>query len=47
MNPDELGNRFGEFQENDIWFDPFLFVKEEDKEQFERYLKLNKVNECA
>lgn len=37
---DELGNKVGE-----IWYDPFIFVKEEDYEQAVRYLKLKNLNE--
>lgn len=38
---DEVGNMIDSY--NDIWYDPFLFVKPEDKEKAIRYLKLKKL----
>jgi len=38
---DEIGNIINSY--NDIWYDPFLFVKVKDKENAMRYFKLNKI----
>ena len=40
---DEIGNIIS--SQYDIWYDPFLFVFEDDLSQVIRYLKLKKINE--
>lgn len=42
---DELQNEINE--SNEIWYDPFYFVLNEDLIQAERYLKLNKLSEIC
>jgi len=45
---DEVGNQINSSsQYNDLWYEPFLFVHEKDKEQVIRYLKLNKLNSIS
>jgi len=41
---DELENEIN--NQNEIWYDPFYFVLNEDLQQAERYLKLKQLKQC-